>query len=153
LIEEVRETNPDFQALVLTASFERTDFARAVEAGTAGVLHKSADVEEIVGAVRCLVAGEALLSTEETVELLNLASNDREQKRKTQALAESLTPREREVLQGLAKGLSNKEIAHRLHISLDTERTLVHNILNKVGAHSQLQALMFAVRYGIVEIR
>lgn len=56
------------------------------------------------------------------------------------------------MLQGLADGLSNKEIARRLYISLDTERTHVYNVFNKIGAHSQLQALMFAVRHGIVDV-
>ena len=153
LIGEMREANPDFRALVLTASFERKDFARAVEAGAAGVLHKTADLDQIIGAVRRLVAGEALLSTREVVELLRLASSAREQEREARATIERITPRELEVLQGLADGLTNKEIAHRLHISLDTERTHVYNVLNKTGAHSQLQALMFAVRHGIVELR
>ncbi len=153
LIQELREANPGFRALVLTASLDRTDVARAVEAGAAGVLHKTADVEEIIGAVRRLVADEALLSTNEIAELTQLASHSREQEREAQAVIERLTPREREVLQALADGLSNKEIARQLHISLDTERTHVFNILNKTGAHSQLQALMFAVRHGIVELR
>ncbi len=153
LIQELREANPGFRALVLTASLDRTDVARAVEAGAAGVLHKTADVDEIIGAVRRLVAGGALLSTNEIAELTRLASHSREQEREAQAVVERLTPREREVLQALADGLSNKEIARQLHISLDTERTHVFNILNKIGAHSQLQALMFAVRHGIVELR
>jgi two-component system nitrate/nitrite response regulator NarL len=153
LIEELRGDNPDFRALVLTASLDRSDFARAVESGAAGVLHKTAELDEIVGAVRRLSNYEALLSKDELVELLNVASSTREQEREARAIAESITPREREVLQGLADGLSNKEIAHHLHISLDTERTHVYNVLNKIGAHSQLQALMFAVRHRLVELR
>ncbi len=153
LIGELRESNPDFRALVLTASFERQAFARAVEAGAAGVLHKTADLNQIIGAVRRLVAGEALLSTGEIVELLRLASISREQEREVRGIIERITSREREVLQGLADGLSNKEIARRLYISLDTERTHVSNVLNKIGAHSQLQALIFAVRYGIVDLK
>ena len=153
LIEMLRKTNPDFRALVLTGSLDRTDFARAVEAGAAGVLHKSAGLDEIISAVRHLCTGEALLPTEEIAELLRLASKTRKQEREARATVERITPREREVLQGLAEGLTNKEIARRLHISLDTERTHVHNVLNKTGAHSQLQALMFAVRHGIVELR
>ncbi len=96
LIGELRESNPDFRALVLTASFERKDFARAVEAGAAGVLHKTADLDQIIGAVRRLVAGEALLSTKEIIELLRLASNSREQEREVQGIIERITPRERE---------------------------------------------------------
>lgn len=153
LIGELRESNPHFRALVLTASFERQDFARAVEAGAAGVVHKTADLEQIIDAVRRLVAGEALLSTAEIAGLLRLASSSREQEREVRGIIERITSREREVLQGLADGLSNKEIARRLYISLDTERTHVSNVLNKIGAHSQLQALIFAVRHGIVDLK
>jgi DNA-binding NarL/FixJ family response regulator len=60
LIEDLREANPLFAALVLTASLDRADHARAIEAGAAGVLHKSADVDEIMDAARRLAAGEPL---------------------------------------------------------------------------------------------
>ena len=66
---------------------------------------------------------------------------------------ETLTPREREILRALAEGLSNKQIAEKLNITVDTERTHVLNILHKLGVHSRLQALLFAVRHGLVEIR
>ena len=153
LIEELREANPDFVALVLTASLERTEHARAVEAGAAGVLHKSADVDMILDATRSLGEGETLLSEDELISLLRLAGQNREEKVEARASIEQITPREREVLKKLAEGLSNKEIAARLHMSIDTERTHMMNILNKLGVHSRLQALVFAARHGLVEIR
>lgn len=153
LIKDLRETNPHFSALVLTASLDRADHARAVEAGAAGVLHKSADVDDIIGAARRLASGQTLLSSAEIVELLRLAGHNREQEREARAGIERLTPREREVLQALAEGLSNKQIAERLHMSVDTERTHMMNILTKLGVHSRLQALLFAVRYNVVELR
>jgi DNA-binding NarL/FixJ family response regulator len=153
LIEELREANPLFAALVLTASLDRTEHARAVEAGAAGVLHKSADVDEILDATRRLGEGETLLSQDELVTLLRLAGQNREEELEARASIEQITPREREVLKALAKGLSNKEIAAKLHMSVDTERTHMMNILNKLGVHSRLQALLFAARHGIVEIR
>ena len=153
LIEELREANPDFAALVLTASLDRTEHARAVEAGAAGVLHKSADVDAILDATRRLGEGESLVSEDELVSLLRLAGQSREEETEARASIEQITPREREVLQKLAEGLSNKEIAARLHMSVDTERTHMMNILNKLGVHSRLQALVFAARYGLVEIR
>jgi DNA-binding NarL/FixJ family response regulator len=153
LIEELREVNPDFAALVLTASLERTEYARAVEAGAAGILHKSADVDEILDATRRLGEGETLLSEDELIELLRLAGQYREEEVEARASIEQITPREREVLQKLAEGLSNKEIAASLHMSVDTERTHMMNILNKMGVHSRLQALVFAARHGLVEIR
>ena len=153
LIEELREANPDFAALVLTASLDRAEHARAVEAGAAGVLHKSADVDTILDATRRLGEGETLLSEDELIALLRLAGQNREEEVEARASIEQITPREREVLQMLAEGLSNKEIAAKLHMSVDTERTHMMNILNKMGVHSRIQALVFAARYGLVEIR
>ena len=153
LIKDLREANGDFTALLLTASLDRTDHARAVEAGAAGVVHKSADVDEILDATRRISEGETLLSSEELVEMLRIASQDREEEREARANIEQLTRREREVLQALSEGLSNKQIAQRLHMSVDTERTHMMNILSKLGVHSRLQALLVAARHGLVEIR
>ncbi len=153
LIEDLRQANPNFAALVLTASLDRAEHARAVEAGAAGVLHKSADVDQILDATRRLAAGETLLSPGELVELLRLAGQSREEEREARASIEQLTRREREVLRALARGLSNKQIAEHLHMSVDTERTHMMNILNKLGVHSRLQALLFAARHGLVELR
>ncbi len=153
LIKDLRAANPQFAALVLTASLDRAEHARAVESGAAGILHKSAGVEEIMEATRRLAEGETLLSQEELIDLLRLAGQSREEEREARASIEQITPREREVLQALAEGLSNKEIAAKLHVSVDTERTHMMNILNKLNVHSRLQALLFAARHGIVEIR
>jgi DNA-binding NarL/FixJ family response regulator len=153
LIEDLREANPLFAALVLTASVDKAEHARAVEAGAAGVLHKSADVDEILDATRRLATGETLLSPEELVELLRIAGQSREEEREARASIEQLTRRELEVLYALAEGLSNKQIAERLHMSVDTERTHMMNILNKLGVHSRLQALLFAARHGLVDLR
>ncbi len=152
LIEELREVNPHFSALILTASLDQADHARAIEAGAAGILHKSADVDEIIGATRTLAAGKTLISSEDIVTLLRLACHNREQPREARSGIERLTPRELQVLQALAEGLSNKEIAERLHVSVDTERTHMMNILTKLGVHSRLQALLFAVRYDVVKL-
>jgi len=153
LIEELREANPHFAALVLTASLDRAEHARAVEAGAAGVLHKSADVDAILDATRRLGEGETLLSEDDLVALLRLAGQNRDEDEEARVSIEQITPREREVLKMLAEGLSNKEIAAKLHMSVDTERTHMMNILNKLGVHSRLQALVFATRHGLVEIR
>jgi DNA-binding NarL/FixJ family response regulator len=153
LIAEVREANPEFAALVLTASLDRTEHARAVESGAAGIVHKSADVDTIIDATRRLGEGETLLSEDELIALLRLAGQRREEEVEARASIEQITPREKEVLQKLAEGLSNREIAASLHMSVDTERTHMMNILNKLGVHSRLQALVFAARHGLVEIR
>jgi two-component system nitrate/nitrite response regulator NarL len=139
--------------LVLSASLEPGRFARAVEAGASGVLHKSTPIKDIVDAVRKLRAGEALLSPGEVVEMLRFVSRERQEELAARQAMEKLTPREKEVLQALAEGLESREIAERLSVTVETERTHMVNILHKLGVHSRLQALVFAARHGLVEIR
>jgi PAS domain S-box-containing protein len=153
LIRELRAVNPSAQALVLTASVDRADMARAVESGAGGMLDKTARLDEVVGAVRRLWAGETLQSMDEVVDLLRFAGRRREREREDRLAIEQLTAREREVLQALADGLDSQAIADRLHITIRTERNHVANILAKLDVHSQLQALVFALRYQLVEIR
>lgn len=152
LIGELRAVNPHGIVLVLTANDDREVHARAVEAGAAGVLHKSVRVREVVGASRRLLAGESLLSTDEVVELLRLAGRRRDRDRDAQRSVDQLTPREREVLKALAEGLSDKEISEQLHVGVGTVRNHLVSIFGKLGVNSRLQALVFAVRQGVVEI-
>ncbi len=152
LIEELRATNRRAQALVLTAELGRAEIGRAVESGAAGVLHKTADLAEVVEAVQRLSAGEALIPLEEVVELLRFASSRKDEDYEARQAIARLTPREREILQALAEGLDSHGIAEQLYISLRTERNHMTSILAKLGAHSRLQALIFAVRHGVVSI-
>ncbi|HKH39679.1 MAG TPA: PAS domain S-box protein [Rubrobacter sp.] len=152
LIKELRAGNRRAQALVLTAELGRAEIARAVENGAAGVLHKTAQLEEVVEAVRRLSAGEALLLLEEVVELLRFASSRKDEEHEAQQAIARLTPREREILQTLAEGLDSHGIAERLYISLRTERNHMTSIFAKLGAHSRLRALVFAVRHCVVSI-
>ena len=152
-IRELRTINPQSAILVLTDDPHRTQFARAVEAGASGVLHKSTPLEGIAEAVRRLVAGGALLTSNEVIELLRLAGSEREKDYRMRMAIQQLTRREKETLQGLAEGLNDREIAKRLHISFETERSHMTNLLAKLGADSRLQALVLAARSGIVEIR
>jgi DNA-binding NarL/FixJ family response regulator len=152
LIGNLRAASPRAVVLVLTASAERGAYARAVEAGAAGVLNKSSSIKEVIDAARRLSAGEAVLSADEVAELLRLAGSRRERDREAQVAIEQLTPREGEVLRLLADGLSDKEIAERLYIGSGTARSHVVSILGKLRVHSRLQALVFAVRYGLVDI-
>ena len=137
----------------MSASPEPARFAPAVEAGASSVLHKAAAISDIVGAVRRLKAGEALLSPDEIVEMLRMVSRKRQEEYEAQKAIDRLTPRERQVLQALSEGLDSKEIARKLNITVETERTHMVNILNKLGVHSRLQALVFAARHGVAEIR
>lgn len=152
LVEEFSTAKSGVSTLVLSASLEPARFASAVEAGAAGVLHKSASISEIVDSARRLMSGEALISPSEIIEMLRLVSRKRQEEYEVRQAVDKLTRREKEVLQALAEGLDSKEIAEKLHITIETERTHMVNILNKLGVHSRLQALVFATRNGIVEI-
>jgi len=153
LIRELRLLSPMVKVLVLTSSIDRGQIARAVEAGAAGIVHKSASLAEITDAMERLLAGEALLPPEEMVELLRMAVQEKERQHQEQLAIMKLTAREIEVLEALANGLDSEEIAKRLHMSIETERTHIVNILKKLKVHSRLGAVIFAVRHGVVEIR
>jgi DNA-binding NarL/FixJ family response regulator len=153
LLEELAAGDSKVITLVLSASLEPARFARAVEAGASGVLHKAAAIGDIVQAVKRLRAGEALLSPDELIQMLRMVSRQRQEEMEAQRAIDRLTRREKEVLRALAEGLDSKDIAGKLHITVETERTHMVNILNKLGVHSRLQALVFAARNGLVEIR
>ena len=152
LIEELREAHPNAQALVLSATLDRATVARAVQLGAAGVLSKTTHLQEVVDGVRRLRRGQTLMALEEVVELLRFASSRREEEHEAHQTKEKLTPREIEVLEALAEGLDSEGIAEKLNIALRTERNHMASILRKLGVHSQLQALVFALRHGLVEI-
>lgn len=151
-VSDLGHARPGAVSLVLSALSDRVRLAQAVEAGAAGVMHKSARFEEIVDAVRRLQAGKELLSQQEVIEALRLVGREREKSRQAESMLEKLTPREHEVLQALGDGLGDKEIAERFYVGVGTVRTHVTSILSKLEVHSRLQALVFAVRYGAVRI-
>ena len=152
LIKELRASRPRAKALVLNAMSEQRYLAEAIGAGAAGVMHKSTPMRDLVEAVRRLAAGEQLLSQQEVIEALRFIGREREINREARLAIDRLTSREREVLKALAEGLSDKEIAQRLHVGVGTVHTHMANILSKLEVSSRLQALVFAVRHGVVAI-
>lgn len=152
LVRDLLAANPDGVVLVLTAESDRATIASAVEAGASGVLHKSSPIDRIIAAVRTLAEGDSLFSPTEVIDLLRLVGRQRNRDHAALQSAARLTPRERQVLQALAEGLNDKEIGQRLSISHETARTHMVNILQKLGVDSRLQALIFALRHGLVQI-
>ena len=153
LLAELRAASTPVRALMLAAGRVPQKHVRnAVAAGAAGVLPSSAGLAEIITAVRRLGAGDASFTPGEPSALEQRAGATPEQQ-KAQAALRKLTQREHEVLQALADGLTDKEIAQRLHISTETVRTHMVRLLAKLGVESRLQALVFAVRHGAVTIK
>jgi DNA-binding NarL/FixJ family response regulator len=153
LIQDLRTLNPEVQVLVVTASEDRHEHAWAYAAGASGVLSKTADATEIIAAIRKLCEGDVLVSPREAVELVRLVDQQRKAERTAYHLIAQLTPRERELLQLLAEGLDDAAMAERLGISLKTVRNHMVKLLNKLGVHSRLQAVVLAARHGLVSIQ
>lgn len=152
LIRRLRAVNPTCRVLLLTATAGHEEKARAVEAGADGVMHKSASIGDVLAAIRKLAHGDQLLAQGEVIDLLRFAAQKRERDWSATASLQRLTPRERQVLEAVAKGLGDKDIARELSVSHETVRTHMVNILGKLGVESRLQALLMAVRYGYIAL-
>jgi DNA-binding NarL/FixJ family response regulator len=152
---EVLSVSPSSRILVLSASDERDDVLEAVKAGATGYLVKSASKQELAEAVRATAQGRAVF----TPGLAGLVlgeyrriARDSARSGPTGPTGPTLTERETEVLRQLARGCSNKEIAHTLSIGEKTVKTHVSNILSKLGVPSRTQAALYAVRIGLVAL-
>ena len=150
LIGPLRRAYPEAGIIVLSAAAHSRHRALAIEAGAAGFLPKSAGIADVIAALRRFRDGEPVISQAETIALLREASRQRAESSVVDQALASLTPREREVLQALADGLSDKEIAIRLHLGPKTVRTHMANMLGKLDVDSRLQALVLAARHGII---
>jgi DNA-binding NarL/FixJ family response regulator len=127
----------------------------ALRVGASGFMLKDAPPEEIVAAVRVVASGDALLApaiTRAVIEEFARRSPSEPPARPPQPPAlEELTPREREVLELLARGLSNPEICERLVISEATAKTHVARILQKLGLRDRIQTVIYAYETGLIE--
>jgi DNA-binding NarL/FixJ family response regulator len=138
------------RVLVLT-TFDLDDYVlAALRAGSSGFLLKDAPRETIFTAVRTVAAGDALLAPSVTRRLIERHLQSGEPLPALTARLATLTERERDVLRLLAKGLSNDELAHDLHLGEPTVRTHVGRIYSKVGARDRAQAVVFAYESGLV---
>lgn len=143
---EIRRAVPSTQVVMLTGFADDATLARAVDAGCSGFVHKSADLDTVIDAVRRAHAGEPVFSSEDLSKLVRHLRGD------VAPVGGDLTGRELEVLQLLAEGVTTEVLAERLYISKHTARSHVRNILAKLGAHSKLEAVAIAARAGIVTL-
>jgi DNA-binding NarL/FixJ family response regulator len=153
LVELLHAYHPRCQFLALTSIEDRREHANVIAAGAAGVLHKSVSIEDIVTAVRRAHRGESLHPRDELIALLRVATLYRAEELVARSALERLTPRERQILVALSDGLSDKEIAARLHVSINTVAAHMVSVLGKLGVHSRLQAVLLAIKHGVVTLR
>ena len=149
VINRLRSRGASTRILVLTSFTAQQQVIPAIQAGADGYLLKDADPSELERAIRAVYRGEPLLAPEAAAAVMAAVSAQ------TADLPEldRLTPREREVLAGLGRGLSNRGLAEELFISEKTIKTHVSSILMKLGLTDRVQAALFAVRVGLADPR
>jgi RNA polymerase sigma factor (sigma-70 family) len=146
---EVLAVSPELKVIILT-TFEQDDYIfGALRAGASGFLLKRTSPEELIAAIHTVAAGDSLLSPSVTRKVIDrMAEQPAPDASSAERLTE-LTPREREVLELVARGLSNGEIAEAFVIEESTVKTHVKRILRKLRARDRVQAVIFAYESGL----
>jgi two-component system nitrate/nitrite response regulator NarL len=149
LLRRIRAKDWRGPVLILTVSDAEDDLADAMRGGAQGYLLKDMEPEDVVDAVQRAVRGETVVAPSMTLKLVNLlqGGGGGAAGNKAEALKQ-LTAREREILDYLAQGMSNKAIARDLDISHDTVKLHVRHILAKLNLTSRVEAAVFAVEHG-----
>jgi DNA-binding NarL/FixJ family response regulator len=146
---QLHEHLPDIPVVILTMHADREVLARAIRAGAAGYLVKDCSTDEVVRTVRLAASGETALSPE-------LAASMLAEAQRADTPAEELEPiiskREEEVLQLVADGLSTSEVAAKLYISIKTVKNHLASIYEKLDSRDRTQAVLRAVRMGIIRL-
>jgi DNA-binding NarL/FixJ family response regulator len=146
---ELSAAAPGARVLILT-TFEQDDYVfGALRAGASGFLLKRARPEELITAVHTIASGDSLLSPSVTRRVIDRMAQQPTPELADQAKLDALTPREREVLALIARGLSNREIAAALGVGESTIRTHVKRILMKLHLRDRVQAVIFAYETGV----
>lgn len=146
---ELVDRGVDARILIVT-TFQRDDYLfDALRAGASGFLLKTAPPEELVQAVRVVAEGRSLLDPTVTGRVIDSFAGAGPKVARSDRLDE-LTDREREVLEQVAQGLSNAEIAETLIVGEATVKTHVSNVLSKLGLRDRVQAVVFAYEHGLV---
>ncbi len=142
----IREASPETRVILITIDESRGAISEAIQAGVSGYLLKDASPDELVGAARNAVEGNAVIHPQLTktfIEEVHLAES--EGTRST-----PLSKREREILQKVADGSTTRQVASDLGISPHTVKTHLERIFEKLGANDRAQAVAIAIRTGIV---
>jgi DNA-binding NarL/FixJ family response regulator len=127
--QTIKDLIPHAKILMLTISDEEADLYDAIKAGANGYLLKEISIEEVANAIRSVAQGQSLISPSMASKLLN------------------------EVLKLVAKGHNNRDIAKELYISENTVKNHIRNILEKLHLHSRMEAVVYAVREKLLEIK
>jgi DNA-binding NarL/FixJ family response regulator len=151
----IRAECPSTRVVILTAYEDDQLILELIQAGATGYLVKDTHVDEVVKAIRVAHDGESLIQPRVAQKILKMmvampsAGNDVD--KAVQEKLERLTAREREVLEGIAKGLNNKELAELFCIGHTTVKTHVNRMMQKLELRDRVEAVLFALEAGLVE--
>jgi NarL family two-component system response regulator LiaR len=148
---QIKAVAPNIAVLVLTAYDSEQYIFAFLAAGAAGYLLKDVSVDQLIRAIRAVYAGESMLDPAVTRKVISHFAQSEQQGRPTTS-TEQITERELEVLKLAARGLSNRDIARRLGISVRTAQTHLSNVFNKMGVGSRTEAVMNALRLGLISL-
>jgi len=147
LMARLRKELPEAKVIAMDILPEQVDIVEFVKAGGSGFILKSAAVEEYLETITAVAGGEKVLPPMLTTSLFTqIVESALKGGKGISDLSIQLTPREREVVDLISEGLSNKEIASRLHIATHTVKSHIHNILEKLALSTRLQIAAFARR-------
>ena len=148
--EELIAAAPDAQVVILTTFEEDEYIVGALRAGASGFLLKRSTPEDLIAAIHTVAAGDALLSPSVTRRVIDRMARQPVIAEGGDPRLDELTPREREVLELIAQGLSNREIAAALVVEETTVKTHVKRVLMKLDARDRVHAVILAYEWGLV---
>jgi DNA-binding NarL/FixJ family response regulator len=148
--KQLRRVSPASQVVMLTMHADGDVMARAIQAGAIGYLVKDCSTEDVVAAVRQAASGESILSSELANSMLTEVK--KEAAGTAKGTAPMISAREEEVLQLIADGLSLPEVSARLYISTKTVKNHLASIYAKLDARDRTQAVLRAVRMGLIRL-
>ena len=137
----IKQKLPDVKILFLTVSEQEDDLLMAMRFDSDGYLLKRTNIKDVIGAIRRVTAGEAILSQEMTSKLLHELRKAPE--------GPSLSPREKEVLSLIGDGLTTSEIAQKLFISQGSASTYIHRLLEKLHLKNKAEAMAYSLRHSL----
>ena len=144
-VQEIRRNFPDIKVIVMGLLPAHDEFVEFVKAGVAGFILKDATIDVFIATILAVANGQSVLPPLMTGTLFShVAAQARARGRRGAKAAVRMTARERQVIGLIADGLSNKEIADRLHVATHTVKSHVHNILEKLTLHTRLEVAAYA---------
>jgi len=146
----IKTTSPRTGVIMLTVHADEEYLFEAIKAGAMGYLLKDATPDELTNAIRVVYQGEGLLAPSVAAKVMREFARTREEVTDLGSVLTPLTNREVEILQQVAGGLANKEIAQRLGICDRTVKNHLSNIMEKLHVNSRTQAAVYALRVGLV---